>query len=325
MGGKLPEESPGQKFAHAMGKLIPKMTYADGSEESDQEHDASVGQSINAATGMLMPEIPGVGKAVGWVADKVGSGLKSAANSLAARTLKGTAGDYRALGKEGVQKVGDFLLDKGAVKFGSSPHAVAERVATLPDTTGQALSGAIEGLDQTGAQVSKRDIADRLFALRDEAAKGGPGAASLVAKYEAAGNAILADIQTSGEPMMSFAQGEQWKRAYQAPVNYSKANNTPLEMGSKEIASAARQGVEDAASVAGEGTDLGANFLKAKEESGLAQQAQKMAKGAEGRREARNISGLPAWAPAWPARPARSRAVIRWRRSRHSRLARRCR
>lgn len=211
------------------------------------------------------------------------------ANSLAARTLKGTAGEYKNLGKEGIQDVGRFLLDRKAVRFGSSPAAVAERVAGLPEATGRELGGAIEALDQTGGQVSKQALAQRFSQLAEEAKSGGPGAGPLVAKYEKAATDVLKDIETSGQPMMSFKQAEQWKQAYQAPINYSKSSNTPLEMGSRELASAARQGVEDAAGAVGEGTQLGENFLQAKQQSGLAQQSAKMAVGAEGRRTARNM------------------------------------
>jgi hypothetical protein len=241
--------------------------------------------ALSLGGGFANPVLPGAIGASGGP-----SGAESLANSLAARTLRGTANEYKTLGKEGAQEMGDFLLRNKAVRFGSSPTAVAERVSALPQSTGQALGESIKALDATGGQVSKQAIAQQFGQLAEQAKAGGPGAAPLVAKFEKAAADIMQDIQTSGQPMMSFKQAEQWKQAYQAPINYAKQTNSPLEMGSKEIASAARQAVEDAAGAAStEASPVGEAFLQAKKESGLAQQAAKMAHGAEGRRTARNM------------------------------------
>jgi len=255
-----------------------------------QEHPIA-GTALPFAGGFAAPVLPTAGAA------QPGA-VESLANSLAARTLRGTATEYKTLGKEGVQSMGDMLLRRRAVRLGSSPKDVAARVAGLPEATGQELGGAISALDSTGGQVSKQALAQRFTDLANEARSGGPGAAPLVAKYENAAESVLKDIQATGEPMMSFKQAEQWKQAYQAPINYAKTTNTPLEMGSREVASAARQGVEDAASAAGPGTDLADAFLNAKKESGLAQQAAKMTEGAEGRRMGRNMSSPTARAMA---------------------------
>lgn len=262
---------------------------------------AKEGLETGAATAVgetglnLAMKIPGVGKVVRAIPEALGS----LGNKLAARMLKGTATDYKNLGPEGVQKLGDFLVRKNAVGFGSSPAHVAERVAALPGETGQALGQSIEALDATGGKVSKQALADRFSALAQEASSQGPGAAQQVARYQNAAQAVMQDIADSGEPMMSFKTAENWKRAYQEPINYAKAHKTPIDMGQEQIASAARQHVEDAAGVAGDGSDLGDAFLKAKAESGLAQQAAKMAEGGQGRQTARGMVGPVAKAASY--------------------------
>jgi hypothetical protein len=162
------------------------------------------------------------------IRDTVGTGLKDAA-------MTGVTG-------MGLEVASHALPMAANLARGSSPAAVAERVSALPQSTGAALGESIQALDSTGGQVSKQALAQRFGQLAEEAKAGGPGAAPLVAKFEKAAADIMQDIQTSGQPMMSFKQAEQWKQAYQAPINYAKQTNSPLEMGSKEIASAARPG-----------------------------------------------------------------------------------
>jgi hypothetical protein len=237
-----------------------------------QEHPIAA-TALNLGGGFANPVLPGSIAASGGR-----SGAEAVANSLAARTLRGTANEYKTLGKEGAQEMGDFLLRNKAVRFGSSPHAIAERVSALPQSTGAALGESIQALDATGGRYRSRPWRSALAARRgSEGGRSGSGPARRQVREGRRGHPARRPDHRAADD--EFKQAEQWKQAYQAPINYAKQTNSPLEMGSKEIASAARQVVEDAATAASrEGSPLGQAFLQAKRESGLAQQAAKMAR-----------------------------------------------
>lgn len=234
-------------------------------------------------------------------------GLETGAEELAARVPAGTAGQYSAMNTAKRQGMGKLLLDEGAI----SPTAlnlrgVAKRLPELEAKTGAELTDSIKALDQTGGQLNRRDLLNRILTLADEQREMGPGAVNVRNKYLATAKAIADDINESG-PMASFASGEKYKQGYQGPINYAKTNQTPLEMGSHEIASAARQWVEDGAEVAASGNstmDLSQNFLDAKKRSGYAQTANGMANdtgGSIGRLSARGIVGPTARMGGWMA------------------------
>jgi hypothetical protein len=280
--------------------------------------DLTKGEVGRAAYDTTMGGLTGGAIAAGGVAladaaPIVGRKLSEAANSLASRTLKGTATQYKNLGHEGVQDMGKFLLDNQAVRFGSSPEAVAQRVAQLEESTGQNLGNTISALDQTtspayraglntppGAAgnatvnmaygqggVSKLELAQSMV---DEAnrvlGQKGPGANGVASRLHAAAQDIL---DTPGADRMSFAQAEQWKTTYAQNAKWDKVRQTPPIVGDKEVASTFRQGVENEAEKAAQGTDLADRFLDAKRQSGLAQKANEIAEGADGRRMGRNI------------------------------------
>lgn len=257
----------------------------------DEGEGNAIGSSV---AGVAMPVIRPIAKAIA-------GGAKSAAGTLAAKIIGGTPNEYRTAGIEKIGKMGQFLLDEGAVSPTSmSRKAVANRLPDLEQKTGQELSDSIKALDSTGEKVSKLDLAKRFDALSKAAARKGPGADAQAAKYAAARDRVLEDIQNNG-PNMSFEGAEAWKQGYQEPINYAKVHKTAPEMGQIELAKASKLAVEDAAGNAASkfGGDLDANFLAAKERSGLAQTAVGMAEGAQGRASARNFVGPAAKAGPW--------------------------
>lgn len=265
--------------ANGLGTSNADLTHG---EVQQAARDTGIGGLTGAATavgGAL------AGKALAPVARAVGRG----ANSLAVRALGGTAGEIKKLGADGVQRLGNYLLDEGAVRFGSSPEAVAGRAAALEESAGQDLGNVIGKLDQTGAPgVSKtRMVLDLLDeAKRIEATKG-PGAKATVNRIrQAARDIAMHDVMAPDE--ISFAAAENFKKGFQEPINFAKKNPSAAQMGDREVASTVRQSVEDAAE-AQVPQDLADEFLAAKKRSGLSQAAGEMAEGAEGRRLARNI------------------------------------
>ena len=242
---------------------------------ADTLHGAAAGAATGGALGAAAEAAPAIGRKLG-----------EAGNNLAARTLKGTAHDYRKLGPGGPAELGEWLLDKGAVKFGSSPEAVAERVADLKASTGKNLGDAISDLDASGAPgVSRFGLATDLLDAADQAAQRGPGTKSLVNRLRQA----AADIANEpGPDRLDFAKAEQWKRAYQDEVNYGRKNPGAGARGDQEVASTVRQGVEDAAERQ-VSPDLSDAFLAAKKESSMAKKAAGITEEAEGRRQAANV------------------------------------
>jgi hypothetical protein len=291
--------------ANGLGTSTADLTSGDPAQYKQALGDTAVGGlagTAGAVAGL------GVGKALAPVANKLGE----AANSLAARTLRGTATQYRNLGREGIQDVGSNLLDQGAVRFGDSPARVAERVADLETQTGQQLGKTIGDLDATtapayragiyGAQpngvipmywqsggVSKTQLAMRMMNEADSILqREGPAAMPIANKLRAASEDIA---NFPGPDRMPFAQAEQFKTAYAKLARFDKLRNTAPEQGAAEVAGVFRQGVEDeAAKAAAQANDpeLAQQFIAAKKASGLAQKAGDLAEGADARAMARN-------------------------------------
>lgn len=261
---------------------------------------------LGTAGGMASPMpagTPGVKGPVTGALENTARGLETGAEELAARVPAGKASQYSAMNTAKRRGMGKLLLDEGAISPTSlNLRAVAEKLPAIQAETGKELTDAIKGLDQTGGQLNKRDLLNELLRLADEQRAMGPGGVNVREKYLAAAKNLTADIEESG-PMTSFAGGEKYKQGYQGPINYAKANNTTLEMGSQEIANSAREWVENGAAVAGESNpELLQNFLDAKKRSGYAQEANSMANdvgGSIGRLEARGMIGPTARMGGW--------------------------
>ena len=219
--------------------------------------------------------------------------IKTRANLLAASTLKGTAGEYKALGPAEAAQLGQWLLENKAVRFGSTPKSVMSRIGPLKEQAAQGIDSALSRLDATGANgLDKAALRDAFLNEAVEASKLGPSAANKVEQYLAAAQQVEKDMASSGR-YGSFTQGEQWKRGYQEtayPKGRSPIDPTPAQVADQRIASIARQQVEDAAEkAAAGGPDLQA-FLKAKSDYGASRTAERMLEGASGREAARNLA-----------------------------------
>jgi hypothetical protein len=255
------------------------------------------------------------GTALTKVAAPIANSLREAGNGLAARALRGTAGQYRNLGPEGVQEVGENLLNKGAVRFGDSPSQVADRVAQLETNEGQNLGQTLQDLDATTAAayrpgvfaptgpagsatvnmftqpggISKTELMQRMAQEADDLLqREGPAALPVVNKLRQEAENIGT---MPGPDRMPFEVAEQYKTAFQRQGRYDKIRNSPGEIGAQEVAGVYRKAVEDEASKAAAqagNPELAQRFMDAKKASGLAQKAADLSEGSEGRILARN-------------------------------------
>lgn len=314
-GGIVDKDSP--DWLAAADSFVGGMPGADQGF-SNPEHDARsakfakenpwASMGLSTAGGAAFPAPEGV--AGGPISSRIqgaSRAMETGAEELAARVPAGTAGSYSTMTTAKRQGMGKLLLDEGAISPGSlNLRGVAKKLPEIEAKTNKELSGSINALDQTGGQFNKRDLIDQYLRLADEQRQMGPGGANVRNKYLAEAKAVADDIEENG-PMMSFADAEKYKQGYQNKINYAKANKTPLDMGSVEVASGARQAVEDAAQTAAEGANnpsLLQNFLDAKKRSGYAQTANSMTNdvgGSIGRLEARGMVGPTARMGGWMA------------------------
>jgi hypothetical protein len=218
--------------------------------------------------------------------------LKTTANRLAASALKGTAGEYKALGAAEIQELGDWLLRNKAVRFGDRSSSILKRVEPMMSEAGRAYDTAVGKLDATGAPgLDKLKLRDAFLDAAVEEAKHGPAAQARVNQYLDAAQALEADAAQSG-PTGTFSQGEAYKQGYQKtayPKGKPPIDPTPAQVVDQRIASIARQQIEDAAEQAAQSGDFAA-FLKAKADYGASKTAKRILAGAEGRAEARNLA-----------------------------------
>ncbi len=221
------------------------------------------------------------------------SALKRTANSLAASTLKGTAGEYKSLGASEVQQLGDWLLRNKAVRPLDTTANVAERLGPMKGAAVQRLEAALKELDATGAVgLDKVKLRDAFLDAAVEESKRGPASNATVEKYLNAARDIEERIK-SEPPTGTFSEGEQWKRGYQDvayPKGRAPIDPSPGQVADMDIAAIARRHIEDAADQAAQGSGAAERFVEAKKDYGAARTAERLTTGAEARAEARNLA-----------------------------------
>lgn len=130
-----------------------------GNSDADLTHPtlANVGRAA-ADTGLGAGASMLIGKVGEKVADMAGGAAKRLAFKAAGPMLK----DFRNVGAQGAEDIGQKLLDSGAVKFGSSAENIADRLAPMRDAAGKAIGAGKDALDQAGGAWNPNVVADRV-------------------------------------------------------------------------------------------------------------------------------------------------------------------
>lgn len=125
-------------LASAPQALVPQMVASGGVAAASSPNDIiSPEFAKDVVTGEAAGGVGyGIGKGIGKVAEALSpDSLKSGANELAARSLRGTKSQYDKLGAEGRQGLGDYLLKSGVIKPGAS---VSEMLPTIENRIAEA-------------------------------------------------------------------------------------------------------------------------------------------------------------------------------------------
>jgi hypothetical protein len=248
--------------------------------------DALLGAGVGGAAGLVGHS---VGQTIADKARNLSQYLREIGNEQAVSALRPTAGEVkRLLRKDQLQELGDFLLRNEAVTAGATPENIALNLEGLNAVGGKALSGALADLDATGMNgIDKNALLGRLNDLALKAGQGGPALRPVQARYD---QAIVDAMGIPGNA--SFSEAEAIKRGYQSAANYARLSPSLAGEADINIASAARQAIEDAADQAAtrHGGQLADRFRAAKDLFGKSAQALELTEGAQGRALARNLA-----------------------------------
>lgn len=258
-----------------------------------------------------MAEDVGVSGLVGGVAGGVlapttaliGRGLVKSSNKLAAKALRGTSGEYKKLGADGVQELGNWLHENGLIKAFDKPGNIAGRVEGELSSAGNAMKSILAKAEQEGVAVDPETLAAALDNAADEAGKYGPSAAPRVEQLRSAAEQARAEASqlprrfVGGKALgrtLTPEQAELWKQGYQQtayPRGAAPMSPTPAQATDMEIAALAKKSTEDALDNQMAGTGIGNDFRAAKSNYGNAKRISKILQGAEGREESRDMTG----------------------------------
>lgn len=144
------------------GAVMGAGNTADLTDLPDVAKNAAMGAGTSLALGKTIEAAhPLISKALAPLGQKISSGLETAANYLG-----DTAEDLavKATGATGKQtekfapNTGRELLNRGIVKFGSSPANIAENAQNAIDQSAEGLSGALKQLDDEGVTVDRNTV-----------------------------------------------------------------------------------------------------------------------------------------------------------------------
>jgi hypothetical protein len=278
------------------GEVLLKATGARGLQQAAS--DVSDGHWGRATLDVL--GAGGVGSALlGTGASVAGDALSAAApklerasNRLAARAVRGTAGEYKKLGDEGVQQVGDFLHRKGAIGFGDTIHALAPKVDAARAEAAQGMEAALAKAEAEGVRIPRSEYAQRLLNEAIEAQKYGPAAKDRVAQLLKAAQEAEESANSLGRDLTP-AEAELWKQGYQEkayPRGEKPLSPSPAQATDMDIARHAKEVTENALEAGIGGTPSADAYRAAKGDYGAAVTLNRMLGGAEGREIARNMA-----------------------------------
>lgn len=169
----------------------------------------------------------------------------------------------------------------GAIRWGGTAGGAAERLGTTRDVAGRELGGVISGLEEGGARPSAQRLTQ---ALQSRGASAPKTMNPTVANSYTRATARLQ--KAMGEEPLTLSGMEELKRSLQEGIPYGKPGAKESVRTQKDIASLfaneSEQAVQDAAAQNPQLADLAAQFVPAKQASGLAIEGAKAAlKGAK--------------------------------------------
>lgn len=190
-----------------------------------------VGDAVEVAAGLGEKAAGGIGKSLAGAAE---AGAKEATGATGAAAAK-FASD-----------AGRQLLDRGIVRFGSSPASIADRAYDALEQSGKNIGDALTQLDAKGANLPTSEVINRLR-TRAAALSGKPsqfdvadGLNGLADRIEAASSGDNPALGAS----VPLSDAEDIKRDFQAMTNYADPAQTSVK---KEAAKVYQQAVEDRA------------------------------------------------------------------------------
>jgi hypothetical protein len=194
------------------------------------------------------------GRVAETIAARTGGKLRNVAEGLAERATGAT----RNQAEQFAEGAGRELLDRGVVRFGSTPGGIAERAGGVRRGAEEGIDAALTGLDAKGATLSRDQLLAGLYSRLAEF-KADPSKAGVARKLEK----IIDDVSKT-EQRVPLAEAEQVKRGYQRQSNYTKPLTTEAN---KAAANVYREGVEDIATHAD--PSLAEQFKEGKKTYGL--------------------------------------------------------
>ena len=203
------------------------------------------GRAIGAAARSLNPVKEFIAKKLGGAAESLAERATGATGAQAAKFRDGT-------GRE--------LLDRGIVKFGSSPTGIAKNARAAMDAAEASKSDIIEN-QLKGTKVDRNTIYNTVR-KRIQELSGDESQLALARNLESKLDDIVgvAD-QTATE--VPLAQSEKIRRGFDQSAKWDSASDAPTREANKILANAYREAGEDAATASN--PSLGSQFKSAKD------------------------------------------------------------
>lgn len=189
------------------GMMLEGLVQGYGSSDSDNP----INQGLESSLGGLLGGVVGkaakpVGKLFGAGLEKAGTAFKGVAENLARKSTGATGREAERF----ADSAGRELLDRGLVKFGSSPDDIARAANAANEGAEKAKGGILTSLDGQGGKgsISSHDIVDslqnKIFTLRKD-----PGNGNVIRQLEKK----IEDVQ-AGQELMSLAEADAIKRNF---------------------------------------------------------------------------------------------------------------
>lgn len=242
--------------------------------------DTAVGAGFGAGAGV-------VGHKAGELVGRAAEYLRGIARNRAISAVGPTAGQVRqALSKDEAEALADWLLNKKMVRAGDTHNDVAGRLGPELKAAGQRLNDSLAAADTTGVTSDVSDLAGTFRLLASDVDRQGPGMARVANKFRAAAN----EVDLNPNSVLKPSEAVDWKRGYQEPVNWAKANPSAAQQGDIELAGAAKEFAADSVSKADTlQPGIRAAYDAANKDLHLGLTAESMTEGAAAREAARNI------------------------------------